>query len=227
MAKSLGSTPSGFMVPIEVNAEYSSSKIFTMLLIVGILLGILMWMYFRSNTKRKTSQEELRDQYISLVIHNVTNTAQRIDAPGNRSFMIEPQKTANVNVPYGSVLSASSFLSTGELIKDTFRADFDASKGDIYITPSGLTSSTGVSMGVKLVNMAKYPVLFVERSKDGKRMWGSNIVPSGSYETRDYVGGGMLWNVYHPTDESNPIATVITGHKNIQLTFDGKSLVSE
>lgn len=228
MPKSLSSVPSGYVVPIEVDAEYSSSKIFIMLLVIGALLALIFFIYYRNQVKsRKTDEQLLKEGSVALTLNNITSSRHNIDIPGMTSFVIEPHQTANITVPYGSVIHDSSFLSTGEILKDTFKADLDDIKGTIYITPSGIKSAKNLSMGVRLTNMANYPVLFVERSHDGKRMWGSNIIPPHSYDVRDYVSGGSVWHAYHPTDEDHPIASTITGLKNTQLVFDGRSLISE
>lgn len=217
----------GFMIPVEVKAEHSSSKIFVMLIILGVLVGVIMFIYYTHHHRnRKRDTDAINN--VPMSVRNVTNTPQHLLLPGGQRVTIQPGDTAEMTVPQNSNIRTETFLSSGEVIRDRFQVISTNPKQplEFYFTNSGVRSPTSISRDVRFVNNAPYPVIFVERTAQNGRRWGSDIVPPFSEITSDVIGNGTMWEVVHPTDEDNPIAKTTTGFRNQAIIFDGAKLIS-
>lgn len=217
----------GFMIPVEVKAEHSSTKIIVLLVILAVLVGIGMFMYYRNHHRTRKLDFETIDS-VPITVKNTTQLNQHLILPSGQRVTIEPDETAELKVSQGSTIRTETFLSSGELLKDVFRVvSTDPKKTlEYFFTNSGVRLPENISRNVRLINNSDIPVIFVERTIHNGRRWGSDIVPPHSEIVRDIFGNATTWEVVHPTDEDNPISKVLSGFRNTALIFDGEKLSS-
>lgn len=228
MSQSLASaSQTGFMIPIEANAEHSSSKIIILFIIVAVLIGIAMYMYYRNHHRTRQHSFEKIDT-VPITVKNTSLLKQHLILPAGQRIIIEPGDTASLTVPQGATIRTETFLTSGELLRDVFRVVIADPKktAEYFFTNSGITEATNITKNLRFVNNSDIPVIFVERTIQNGRRWGSDIVPPHSEITQDIVGNSTLWEVVHPTDEDNPISKTKTGFRNTALIFDGERLSS-
>lgn len=229
-----------FVTPVTSKASYSSGKVMLLLIVIAVLVGILLFFYWKGN--------EVRDRFdgyknVDIAIHNTTPAQQFIDIPAtnksdkSRRVTINPYASETVQVPVGKLLKSFSHLPSGERVNDAFQVGEQellsgnlqsgvASARNFVITQSGIYPERVLSRNVHLVNRSNYPIMFVEKVKDfASKRWSSDIIPPMSFIEKDFVAPNTLYDVVHPTKESSPLASTVTPLKTGMMAFTGNDIL--
>ena len=215
----MSAIPTNFIhVPVTTEKAFSTSQITALLIIAGVLVAVVLWLYYKNhhNTETITNDE------IEVLVHNLSSTTQTLALPQNKKLNVLAGNTATIKLPENSIVGTSTFLGTGENLKDKFR--IDTGFRDYYITDTGISANIN-NKGVTFRNLAKFPVMFIQRG-DGIRRWATGIIPPNSEYTDDNIFSGSRWDVVHPTNESKILASV-SGLNSKMIAFDGMKLSSE
>lgn len=226
--------------PVVTTKTFSSTLVIVLVIILFVFVGLGMFFYWKGEGITQDMENVNRLREVEVALHNTTPSQQFVDiptrTPGSRRVTIAPFSSESIMVPVGRTVKLFSHLPTGERVNDAFKvAEEDllksgGSKGLIHnyiLTLSGVFPERVLSKDVQLVNKSKIPVMFVEKSRDGSKRWSSDIVPPMSYITKEFLAPGVLYDIVHPTQESQPITSLSTPLKTAKITFDGESAVTE
>ena len=209
------------VVPVTADATHSIGPILVAFIIVGILIGVALYLY----TNNHHNEYDQGGGYMAVSISNKAKVPYNVSLPNGSNVELSPDQETNVSVSQHDTVSATSYNYDGTPVTHNFKISNPQIK-KIHITPSGFRSDVSGAENVVFVNNAPYPVMFIEQSSKGGRRWASDIVPPNSNTGGHFVGKRTTWQVAHPTDENNPITQITVGSKADKLVFDGETLKS-
>lgn len=221
-SSSMASAPRGLVVPVTTDATYSIGPIILAFVIVGILVGVAMYLYM----KQHHNEYSQGGGQMTVLITNNSQIPYVVTLSDGRKLSLAPDQSAKISVNHNQPITASGYNYDGTQVNHTYVVTNRRTR-NIHITPSGFRTNITGNNNTQLVNDASYPVMFVERSNKGGRRWASDIVPPHGVTDGNFVGARTLWEVVHPTSEDSPISQVTVGGRPKRLVFDGNKLSAE
>lgn len=229
-----------YVTPVTTTKAFPTSKVIVLVIVIAVLIGIGLFFYWKGSNVKDNISKLIS---IDIALHNTTPTQHFIDIPtrvkSSRRVVLDPYSSETMRVPVDSLIRSFSHLPSGERINDSFKVNSsveslqgtaDPSQSgprSFVITHSGIFPERVLSRDVLLSNSSHFPILFVEKVRDFEnKRWSSDIIPPMSYITKDLVAPGTMYEVVHPTKESSPIASTVTGLKTSKLDFNGSSISS-
>lgn len=234
------------VAPVVTTKTFSSTTVIVLVIILFIFVGLGMFFYWKGNVISQNMENISKFREVEVALHNTTPSQQFVDiptrTPGSRRVIVDPFSSQNIMVPVGRTIKLFSHLPSGERVNDAFKVAEEDVLGktggnggpnagqlihNYVLTLSGVFPERVLSKDVQLVNKSQIPVMFVEKTRDGAKRWSSEIVPPMSYITKEFVAPGVLYDIVHPTQESQPITSLSTALKTAKITFDGEGAVTE
>ena len=189
-------------------------------LVIGILLGISFFIYFKSNQPNK--KVKLDNSYHSVSLENRSQLVYTVVLPSSEHVDVKPGDVINISMNLNDSISALAYNFDGSYVKYNFKLS-NPKDSHLFIGNSGIFSNL-TSGDVTFINESKYPIMFIEKSPAGGKRWKSDIVLPDSETKDNFVSKGSTWQVVHPTDEDSPISELGVGYIPKKLVFNGKNL---
>lgn len=207
---------------MEENKNTSATIVMVGFLIIGILIGISFFVYFKSKERSITVSKPVDNSYHSITVENKTKDLYTVILPSGENIDVAPDNKIIVSLGVGDFINATAYNHDGTINKYFY--NFNNPKVTyLFIGNSGIESNLS-SGDVTFVNVSKYPVMFIEKSPNGGKRWGSDIIPPEKETFGNFVYSKSIWQVVHPTDENQPISEINIGYIPKKLVFNGKSL---
>ena len=210
------------MVPVTTKATYSIGPILIGFIIIGLLVGVGLYLYLRNHH----NEYEEGGEHMIIKVSNTTTIPYTLSLPSGRKVKLAPKYSTKISATRHENITAEAHNYDGTATRYNYTLSHPEIK-HIYITPSGIRTNVSGSDNVQFINQSYFPVMFVERSSRGGRRWASDIVPPQKSTSGNFVGKITTWEVVHPTDENQPIAEITVGGKAQKLIFDGQRLISQ
>lgn len=207
------------IVPVKTEATYSTGPIMVGFIIIVILVGVALFLYTRNHHTESSHGGE----QMNITIKNLSQLPYVISLPSKTKINLEKDKETKVSLAQYDIIKAMSYTYDGQKIEHEFKISNPKIK-TVYISPSGFSSNISSMNNVEFVNNSRYPVLFIERSENGSRRWGTDIIPPLSKSKGHFMAQNTVWEVTHPTDENTPLDQITVGGKINQLIYDENGL---
>jgi hypothetical protein len=200
----------------------SATTVVVGFLLIGILIGISLFIIFRNNSP---SKKNINNAQQNLTLENKTNLTYTVTLPSSQHIDVGPFQKIQFAISVGDSINAMAYNYDKTISKYTYRLPDDNRIKKLYIGNSGIMSNTNAGENIIFVNDGSYPVLFIEKSTKGGKRWVSDIVPPKSRTgEKQFVSKRSIWQVAHPTDEDHPISEINIGNIPKRVVFDGKNL---
>ena len=216
----MGDNTSYLSVPLVATPKYSAGPIIIAFVVIVIIIGIIMYL-FSSNPR----YNDIRPKAGTILtkISNGTNLPHKLSIPNLEDITLEPGKDVSLYVKFRDVIHAQAHNYDGEEINHKLTVTDNMDR--IHITNDGMISGSGSFQTSDLENKSNVPVVFIQRTKKGRR-WGIYNVKNNSIIVDKIIGAGSTWEVSVSGDEDNPIDSIYISGIPTKIVFDGKKLTS-
>ena len=207
-------------VPLVATPRYSAGPIIVAFVVIVIILGIIMYLF--SNNSR---YNDIRPKACTALvkIQNKTSLPYKLTIPNAKDIVLDSDKDVSLYVRCKDVIHAEANHYDGEKVKHKLTITNNMNK--IYITHDGFISGLGDLKSTNMVNNSNITVIFIQKTKNGRR-WGVFQILPHDVAIDKIVGIGTTWEVSAVGDEDNPIDSITVSGIPSEIVFDGHKLTA-
>jgi len=193
------------------------------ILIAGILLGFVIVLVANAVPKTQPVTYSSSGPSTTVPVLNDTPQPQMLSVGNEESLLIPPKTETDINLRPGDAIDVTSVNFDGSHVRHLGRV-LNSDISHLYLTHKGIETNQTAKMG-SLINGSEFPVIFVEYSSGGRRWPYATIGPASSYD-QAIITDKSKWEVVHPAQENDPLASVLVNGAKSKLIFDGTSLIA-
>lgn len=213
------------MVIVTPTTEERSGVVWAGIIVLVLLFVLVLYLIVTSSYDITAVPDEKKSPQKAVKVVNKTMIPQKLQVEG-KEYLLEPEESSVFLLPFEKVIKAVGRQLDGKLVNfSTILRHGRRPITDLYITPSGFKTNLTGSHDVVLANGSPIPVIFVERSANGRR-YPSEIVPPNSKSVGHFVSSGSTWEVVRPINESEILASTRVGGMPKELVFYNNELLS-